>query len=99
MRPRTSVGQRGLGAALRIGLINNMPDAALQSTEAQFFGPSGRRLAARHCAAVLLSRAKPQAVPTPRRRSAPLAPRGAPGRAPGRFHHHRHRAEGGAPYR
>jgi len=38
MQPRTSVGQRGLRAALRIGLINNMPDAALQSTEAQFFG-------------------------------------------------------------
>jgi len=38
MQPRTSVGQRGLSAALRIGLINNMPDAALQSTEAQFFG-------------------------------------------------------------
>lgn len=36
--PRTSVGQRGLRAVLRIGLINNMPDAALQSTEAQFFG-------------------------------------------------------------
>jgi len=38
MQPRTSVGQRGLRATLRIGLINNMPDAALQSTEAQFFG-------------------------------------------------------------
>jgi homoserine O-succinyltransferase/O-acetyltransferase len=38
MQSHPSVGQHGLTAALRIGLINNMPDAALQSTEAQFFG-------------------------------------------------------------
>ena len=36
--PRTSAGQRSPEATLRIGLINNMPDSALQSTEAQFFG-------------------------------------------------------------
>jgi homoserine O-succinyltransferase len=36
--PRTSVGHPGPGAGFRIGLINNMPDSALQSTEAQFFG-------------------------------------------------------------
>jgi homoserine O-succinyltransferase/O-acetyltransferase len=35
---RTIVGRPGAGAAMRIGLINNMPDAALQSTEAQFRG-------------------------------------------------------------
>jgi len=33
---RTDVGQSQMDGALRIGLINNMPDAALQSTEAQF---------------------------------------------------------------
>jgi homoserine O-succinyltransferase/O-acetyltransferase len=36
--PRTSPGQRDPETALRVGLINNMPDSALQSTEAQFFG-------------------------------------------------------------
>ena len=36
--PRTIVGHPGAGAIIRIGLINNMPDAALQSTEAQFCG-------------------------------------------------------------
>ena len=35
---RTRTGQRDAAAAIRIGLINNMPDAALQSTEAQFCG-------------------------------------------------------------
>ena len=34
--PRTIVGRPGPGAGIRIGLINNMPDGALQSTEAQF---------------------------------------------------------------
>jgi homoserine O-succinyltransferase len=34
--PRTNVGRMAADGALRIGLINNMPDAALQSTEAQF---------------------------------------------------------------
>ncbi len=33
---RTNVGRSHTAGALRIGLINNMPDAALQSTEAQF---------------------------------------------------------------
>lgn len=37
-RPRTIVGQRGRPAAIRIGLINNMPDTALHATEAQFAG-------------------------------------------------------------
>ncbi len=37
-RHRTSVGQSPTGQSLRIGLINNMPDTALQSTEAQFCG-------------------------------------------------------------
>jgi homoserine O-succinyltransferase/O-acetyltransferase len=36
--PRTSTGQRGPEAAVRIGVINNMPDSALASTEAQFCG-------------------------------------------------------------
>jgi len=36
--PRTITGRPGPGAGLRIGIINNMPDAALQSTEAQFCG-------------------------------------------------------------
>ena len=36
--PRTIVGRPGTASAVRIGLINNMPDAALQSTEAQFCG-------------------------------------------------------------
>ncbi|HEX4388957.1 MAG TPA: homoserine O-succinyltransferase, partial [Steroidobacteraceae bacterium] len=36
--PRTSVGQHGRPAAIRIGLINNMPDTALHATEAQFAG-------------------------------------------------------------
>jgi homoserine O-succinyltransferase/O-acetyltransferase len=35
--PRTIVGQPP-AATIRIGLINNMPDSALQSTEAQFCG-------------------------------------------------------------
>ena len=38
MQPRTSVGAARPRPALRIGLINNMPDSALQSTEAQFCG-------------------------------------------------------------
>ncbi len=36
MTPRTKGGQSSTAAAIRIGLINNMPDSALQSTEAQF---------------------------------------------------------------
>jgi homoserine O-succinyltransferase/O-acetyltransferase len=39
--PRTGMGQHGRLAALRVGLINNMPDSALQSTEAQFLGLLG----------------------------------------------------------
>src|ERR1700722_9412867 len=34
--PRTNVGRPQAGGPVRIGLINNMPDAALPSTEAQF---------------------------------------------------------------
>src|SRR5215813_14218299 len=37
-RPRTIAGQHGRPAAIRIGLINNMPDTALHATEAQFAG-------------------------------------------------------------
>ncbi len=36
MTPRTKAGRSSMAAAVRIGLINNMPDSALQSTEAQF---------------------------------------------------------------
>src|SRR5271170_7855982 len=36
--PRTILGRQGAEAPIRIGLINNMPDTALQSTEAQFGG-------------------------------------------------------------
>jgi len=35
---RTVLGRQDAEAAIRIGLINNMPDSALQSTEAQFSG-------------------------------------------------------------
>jgi len=35
---RTIVGRSAAAAEVRIGLINNMPDSALQSTEAQFCG-------------------------------------------------------------
>src|SRR5215467_1138431 len=37
-RPRTIAGQHDRPAAIRIGLINNMPDTALHATEAQFAG-------------------------------------------------------------
>src|SRR5579862_2738473 len=36
--PRTVVGRPRAAGEIRIGLINNMPDSALQSTEAQFCG-------------------------------------------------------------
>jgi homoserine O-succinyltransferase/O-acetyltransferase len=36
--PRTMTGRPDREAPIRIGLINNMPDTALQSTEAQFCG-------------------------------------------------------------
>lgn len=36
--PRTSVGRSQATGTIRIGLINNMPDSALQSTETQFCG-------------------------------------------------------------
>src|SRR5580693_6883785 len=36
--PRTIVGRSAAAAGIRVGLINNMPDSALQSTEAQFCG-------------------------------------------------------------
>jgi homoserine O-succinyltransferase len=34
--PRDGLGSRGSGAPLEIGLLNNMPDTALQATERQF---------------------------------------------------------------
>jgi homoserine O-succinyltransferase len=36
--PRTTPGRRDAEGPIRIGVINNMPDAALKSTEAQFCG-------------------------------------------------------------
>ena len=56
-----ALGRHNSPAAIRIGLINNMPDSALQSTEAQFYGPAagGSRCTTRYAAAVLVPRAAP----------------------------------------
>jgi len=47
-RPRTIAGQHSRPAAIRIGLINNMPDTALHATEAQFAGLLEGASPARH---------------------------------------------------
>jgi homoserine O-succinyltransferase/O-acetyltransferase len=63
IQPRTIVGRPAETPAVRIGLINNMPDSALQSTEAQFCG--------------LLQAAAAEAVVTVRLSSFPELPRAA----------------------
>jgi homoserine O-succinyltransferase len=61
--PRTIAGHPSAADPIRIGLINNMPDAALQSTEAQFCG--------------LLEAAAASEAVTVRLASFPELPRGA----------------------
>ena len=97
MQPRTSVGQRGLRAALRIGLINNMPDAALQSTEAQFVGLLKGAAGSQPVTVRLSSFPElPRSAEALAQIGCLLVPRGAPGRAPRRPHRHGHRAHGAA---